>query len=81
MRQGMKRSSGRSFTTRETIALGRPNIRHVLEGRNAVEPTMSGASAGNQRRLASALERESTRRSLRNLLRCEPFSMLSKESL
>ena len=42
-----KYSSGRSFTTPETIAAERANVRRVLEGRNAVEPIMeytSGAS-------------------------------------
>ena len=39
--QGMKHAPARSFTTPETIAAERANIRYVLEGRNAVEPMMS----------------------------------------
>jgi conjugative relaxase-like TrwC/TraI family protein len=42
---GKTHSSGRSFTTPETIAAERANIRYVLEGRNAVEPIMSAESA------------------------------------
>ena len=43
--RGTKHSSGRSFTTPETIGAERANIRYVLEGRNAVEPIMSAESA------------------------------------
>ena len=43
--RGTKHSSGRSFTTPDTIAAERANIRYVLEGRNAVEPIMSAESA------------------------------------
>jgi conjugative relaxase-like TrwC/TraI family protein len=46
--QGAKHSSGRSFTTPETIAAERANIRYVLEGRNAVEPIMSAERAREQ---------------------------------
>jgi conjugative relaxase-like TrwC/TraI family protein len=46
--QGTKHSSGRSFTTPETIAAERANIRYVLEGRNAVEPIMSAERAREQ---------------------------------
>jgi hypothetical protein len=46
--QGEKHSSGRSFTTAETIAAERSNIRYVLEGRNAVEPIMSAERAWEQ---------------------------------
>ena len=46
--QGEKYSSGRSFTTPETIAAERANVRHVLEGRNAVEPIMSAEQAREQ---------------------------------
>ena len=42
--RGTKHSSGRSFTTPDTIAAERANIRYVLEGRNAVEPIMSAES-------------------------------------
>jgi conjugative relaxase-like TrwC/TraI family protein len=43
--RGTKHSSGRSFTTPDTIAAERANIRYVLDGRNAVEPIMSAESA------------------------------------
>jgi conjugative relaxase-like TrwC/TraI family protein len=46
--QGMKHDSGRSFTTPDTIAAERANIRYVLEGRNAVEPIMSAEKARDQ---------------------------------
>jgi hypothetical protein len=46
--QVMKHSSGRSFTTPETIAAERTNIRSILEGRNAIEPIMSAESAREQ---------------------------------
>jgi conjugative relaxase-like TrwC/TraI family protein len=42
---GHKYASGRSFTTIETIAHERANVRHVLEGRNAVEPMMKAEKA------------------------------------
>ena len=45
---GMKHDSGRSFTTPETIASERANIRAVLDGRNAVRPIMSAESAREQ---------------------------------
>jgi hypothetical protein len=43
--RGTKHSSGRSFTTPDTIAAERANIRYVLDGRNAVEPIMSAELA------------------------------------
>jgi conjugative relaxase-like TrwC/TraI family protein len=46
--QGEKYSSGRSFTTPETIAAERANVRHVLEGRNTVEPIMGAEQARKQ---------------------------------
>ena len=46
--QGMKFDSARSFTTPETIAAERANIRYVLEGRNAVAPMMSTEGAREQ---------------------------------
>jgi conjugative relaxase-like TrwC/TraI family protein len=46
--QVMKHSSGRSFTTPETIAAERTNIRSILEGRNAIEPIMTAESAREQ---------------------------------
>ena len=46
--EGMKHDSGVRFTTPETIAAERANIRYVLEGRNAVEPIMSAEAARDQ---------------------------------
>jgi conjugative relaxase-like TrwC/TraI family protein len=46
--EGMKHDSGGRFTTPETIAAERANIRYVLEGRNAVEPIMSAEAAREQ---------------------------------
>lgn len=43
--QGREPDSSRSFTTPETIADERANIRYVLEGRNAVEPIMTAEQA------------------------------------
>jgi conjugative relaxase-like TrwC/TraI family protein len=43
--QGEKYSFGRRFTTPETIAAERANVRHVLEGQNAVAPIMSAEEA------------------------------------
>jgi conjugative relaxase-like TrwC/TraI family protein len=46
--QGVKHSSGRSFTTPETIAAERANIRYVLEGRDAMKPMMNAELAREQ---------------------------------
>ena len=46
--QGQKHSSGRSFTTPETIAAERANVRHVLEGRDAAKPMLSDSAAEKQ---------------------------------
>jgi conjugative relaxase-like TrwC/TraI family protein len=46
--QGQKYSSGRSFTTPETIAAERANIQHVLAGQGSAEPMLSGAAAQRQ---------------------------------
>ncbi|MBB5346182.1 conjugative relaxase-like TrwC/TraI family protein [Edaphobacter lichenicola] len=46
--QGEKYSSGRSFTTPETIAAERANVRHVLDGRNTVTPIMGAEQAREQ---------------------------------
>ena len=48
IREGQKYDTGRSFTTPETVAHERTNVRHVLEGRNAAEPMMSAAKAQAQ---------------------------------
>ena len=46
--QGQKYSSGRSFTTPETIADERANVQHVLTGRGASVPMLSTAAAEQQ---------------------------------
>jgi hypothetical protein len=65
--QGTKHSSGRSFTTAETIAAERANIRYVLEGRNAVEPIMSAERAREQANTRSFLN-DSQRRVIEEVL-------------
>ena len=59
--QGMKHDSARSFTTPETIAAERANIRHVLEGRNAVEPMMTAERAREQANTRSFLNNSQRR--------------------
>jgi conjugative relaxase-like TrwC/TraI family protein len=46
--QGQKYSSGRSFTTPETIANERANVQHVLTGQGASTPMLSSAAAERQ---------------------------------
>jgi conjugative relaxase-like TrwC/TraI family protein len=46
--QGQKYSSGRSFTTPETIADERANVQHVLNGQGASAPMLSTAAAERQ---------------------------------
>jgi conjugative relaxase-like TrwC/TraI family protein len=65
--QGMKHDSGRSFTTPETIAAERANIRYVLEGRNAVEPIMTAERARDQANTRSFLN-DSQRRVIEEVL-------------
>jgi conjugative relaxase-like TrwC/TraI family protein len=65
--QGMKHDSARSFTTPETIAAERFNIRYVLEGRNAVEPMMTAERAREQANTRSFLN-ESQRRVIEEVL-------------
>ncbi len=57
IREGQKYDTGRSFTTSETIAHERTNVRHVLEGRNAAEPMMSVAKAQAQANTEPKLNR------------------------
>jgi conjugative relaxase-like TrwC/TraI family protein len=64
---GMKHASGRSFTTPETIAAERANIRYVLDGRNAVEPIMSAEEAWNRANTRSFLN-DSQRRVIEEVL-------------
>ena len=65
--QGMKHDSGRSFTTPDTIAAERANIRYVLEGRNAVDSIMSAEQARDQANTRSFLN-ESQRRVIEEVL-------------
>ena len=46
--QGQKHSSGRSFTTPETIAAERANVQHVLTGQGISTPMLSAAAAEQQ---------------------------------
>jgi conjugative relaxase-like TrwC/TraI family protein len=46
--RGQKYSSGRSFTTPETIADERANVQHVLNGQGASAPMLSTAAAERQ---------------------------------
>ena len=46
--QGQKHSSGRSFTTPETIAAERANVQHVLNGQGASAPMLPDAAAERQ---------------------------------
>ena len=65
--QGMKHDSARSFTTPETIAAERSNIRYVLEGRNAIEPMMTAERAREQANTRSLLN-DSQRRVIEEVL-------------
>ena len=65
--QGMKYDSARSFTTPETVAAERVNIRYVLEGRNAVEPIMTAERARDQANTRSFLN-DSQRRVIEEVL-------------
>ena len=65
--QGMKHDSGRSFTTPETIAAERANIRYVREGRNAVQPMMTAERAQDQATTRSFLN-DSQRRVIEEVL-------------
>lgn len=65
--QSMKHDSARSFTTPETIAAERANIRYVLDGRNAVEPMMTAERAREQANTLSFLN-DSQRRVIEEVL-------------
>jgi len=62
-----KYSSGRHLTTPQMIADERTNIRHVLEGRNAVEPIMKAEQARDQANTRSFLN-QSQRRVIEEVL-------------
>ncbi|MBB5342021.1 MobF family relaxase [Tunturiibacter gelidoferens] len=65
--QGEKYSSGRSFTTPETIAAERANVRHVLDGRNTVTPIMGAEQAREQANTRDFLN-DSQRKSIEEIL-------------
>jgi conjugative relaxase-like TrwC/TraI family protein len=65
--QGMKHDSARSFTTPETIAAERANVRDVLDGRNAVDPMMTAERAREQANTRSFLN-DSQRRVIEEVL-------------
>jgi hypothetical protein len=65
--QGLKHDSARSFTTPETIASERANIRDVLEGRNAVQPMMTAEKAREQANARSYMN-DSQRRVIEEVL-------------
>ena len=46
--KGKKHATGRSFTTGETIANERANVRHVMAGQNTVKPMMNQEQAAAQ---------------------------------
>jgi conjugative relaxase-like TrwC/TraI family protein len=65
--QGEKYSSGRSFTTPETIAAERANVRHVLDGRNTVTPIMGAEQAREQANTRDFLN-DSQRKAIEEIL-------------
>ena len=65
--QGEKYSSGRSFTTPETVAAERANVRYVLEGRNTVTPIMGAEEAREQAKTRDFLN-DSQRKAIEEVL-------------
>ncbi len=65
--QSRKYSSGRSFTTPETIADERANVRHVLTGQGASTPMLSSAAADRQTSSREFLN-EAQRNAIREVL-------------
>jgi conjugative relaxase-like TrwC/TraI family protein len=65
--QGQKHSSGRSFTTPETIAAERANVQHVLDGSGAVKPMLSDRAAEKQSQSRDFLN-EAQRTAIREVL-------------
>ncbi len=64
---GQKYSSGRTFTTPETIAAERANVRQVIEGRDAVRPMLSETMAERQA-MSRELFNEAQRSAVREVL-------------
>ncbi len=65
--QGQKHSSGRNFTTPETIAAERANVQHVLDGRGAAKPILSEAAAERKTQSREFLN-EAQRTAIREVL-------------
>jgi conjugative relaxase-like TrwC/TraI family protein len=65
--QGQKHSSGRSFTTPETMAAERANVQHVLDGSGAVKPMLSERAAEKQSQSRDFLN-EAQRTAIREVL-------------
>jgi ATP-dependent exoDNAse (exonuclease V) alpha subunit len=65
--QGQKYSSGRSFTTPETIADERANVQHVLTGQGASSPMLCTAAAERQATSREFLN-EAQQRAIREVL-------------
>jgi conjugative relaxase-like TrwC/TraI family protein len=65
--QGQKHSSGRSFTTPETIAAERANVQHVLDGRDAAKPMLSDRAAEKQAQ-SQAFLNDAQRTAIREVL-------------
>jgi ATP-dependent exoDNAse (exonuclease V) alpha subunit len=65
--QGQKHSSGRSFTTPETISAERANVQHVLNGRGAATPMLSEAAADRHAQSRDFLN-EAQRTAIREVL-------------
>ncbi len=65
--QGQKHSSGRSFTTPETIAAERANVHHVLNGRAASTPFLNQDAAERQTNSREFLN-EAQRTAIREVL-------------
>lgn len=72
--EGQKHSSGRSFTTPETIAAERATVQHVLDGRGAAKPMLSGDAAERQ---AHSRERTAIREVLTSTDRVHGFQWLA----
>jgi ATP-dependent exoDNAse (exonuclease V) alpha subunit len=65
--QGEKYSSGRSFTTPETIAAERANVRYLTEGQNSVAPIM-GAEQAREHATARDFLNDSQRKAIEEVL-------------
>lgn len=78
--QSRKHSSGRSFTTPETIAAERANVQQVLAGRGAATPNLSDAAAerqANSREFLNEAQRSAIREVLTSTDRVHGFQGLA----